>query len=264
MKKHNFKQKLLVLLSCITVISNMTFTTFAEEDEDATTSNSSQERVIQIAIPDEKGILQFYTGEEAQAIYNQIEKEAEQVIPIEEIESSAISSIESDEEIKPKGMFTYKYRFVTRSEGKKWGNNSRISAYACNGTSLQQSKTVSASASVSWGINVYLSGKFKEAFTAKVGYSWSQTSSFSDSLTVNVAPKKRVWLEFKPRLNYINGEAQKYYVSRGPRPTIVIAERKQVSSESPTTVKMNLGDNQIVSCPDGAYIWKEDGNYKFN
>lgn len=223
-------------------------------------TQSEEPKVIQIAIPDHNGNLILYTGENAQRVYNQLE--SNNYNPISKPSITKPVAIRDNRNTQ-NGMFTYKYRFVEDSSGTKWGTSKRVSSYAGNSTSVQQSKTINASTSVSWTINTTLSGKFDDAFTASVGSSWQNSSSFSEQFTINVASKKRVWLEFKPRLKYVTGEVQKYYTTRGPLSTTVIEERKSVSSTSPTSVKMTLA-GKTFSCPDGAYVWKEDSNYNSN
>ncbi len=224
-------------------------------------SGNEEATVVQVAIPDENGVFQFYTGTEAQMIYDELENQTDIEVPEESFVPESVE-VEDDNGLM-RGMFTYKYRFVQSSSGTKWGTSKRVSTYAGNGTSVQQSKTLNASTSVSWTINTSLSGKFNDAFTASVGSGWQNTSSFSEQFTINVAPKKRVWLEFKPKLKYVNGEAQKYYTTRGPISTTIIEERKSVSSTSPTQVRMTLAGKSFY-CPDGAYVWKEDNNYNSN
>jgi hypothetical protein len=228
----------------------------------AAATTNERARIIQVAIPNENGELQIYTGKDAQKIYENLDK---QVIPRLETETSQVNNplAVASNTNQLQGMFTYKYRFVQSTSGTKWGESKRISTYAGNGTSVQQSKSLNASTSISWSINTELSGSYKDAFSASVGSSWDNTSSFSEQFDINVAPKKRVWLEFKPKLKYVTGEVQKYYTTRGPIATTVIEERKSVSSTSPTKVKMTLAGKTFY-CPDGAYVWKEDGNYNSN
>lgn len=57
----------------------------------------------------------------------------------------------------------------------------------------------------------------------------------------------------------LNGESQKYYVTRGTKKVTVVESSKKVYSESPRTVTMQLGDKN-VKCPDGMYVWKESNN----
>lgn len=83
------------------------------------------------------------------------------------------------------------------------------------------------SASVSWNVNASLSGGYKDAFNAAVGSGWCGTKSFSETLTINVAPHKKIWLEFKPRVNFVNGESQKYYVTRGPKKLLLLKAAKR-------------------------------------
>ena len=64
---------------------------------------------------------------------------------------------------------------------------------------------ITVSSSTVWTINTSLSGKFKEVFEAQVGGSWSKNSSFSQSITANVGPYKRLWIEFSPLIRYVYG-----------------------------------------------------------
>ena len=61
------KRILLVIAGVGMLFSNGIFVTAQETESD--------ERVIQVAIPDENGELRYYTGEEAQKRYDQLEKQ---------------------------------------------------------------------------------------------------------------------------------------------------------------------------------------------
>lgn len=264
--KKILKELCIGLFTIVLLNSSNLVNVFAAENSSVSESEnlySNYEQVTQIAIPDENGNLRFYTGIEAQKIYNQIEKEN----VTEEINNNSLQGLfnydtyklSTNNGIDTCGMFTYKYRFVTSSKGTKYGSNRRISPILANGTSSKQSMEVSVSASVSWNVNASLSGGYKDAFNAAVGSGWCGTKSFSETLTINVAPHKKIWLEFKPRVNFVNGESQKYYVTRGPKKVTVVESSKKVYSESPRTVTMQLGDKN-VKCPDGMYVWKESNN----
>lgn len=258
MKAFKMKRLVLTFLSFATLMCATSLPINATNDNNSDETNEvTDERVVQIALPDENGEYQIYTGDEAQKIYDQIEAETN----YDEIAEASESASENDG-IDLLGMFTYKYRFVTSSEGKRYKSTRRITNYVCNQSSVAQSMSVSASTSISWTINCTLEGGFMSAFKSKVGASWSNTSSFTETFTLSVPSKKRMWLEFKPLVKYITGESQKYYVSRGTN-TTVIAERKQVSSESPTSVTKSIS-GKSCTVPDGAYIWKEDSNYNSN
>ena len=64
------KRILLVIAGVGMLFSNGIFVTAQETESD--------ERVIQVAIPDENGELRYYTGEEAQKRYDQLEKQTEE------------------------------------------------------------------------------------------------------------------------------------------------------------------------------------------
>lgn len=218
--------------------------------QDISSKGETEGEVIQVAIPDQNGNLKFYTGEDAKVLYNQAQNQTVEEIPKEEANKM------DDNIFHPDGMFTYKYRFVTKSSGTKYGASNRITQYLKNETNTKQSMSVEASTSVSWGIDVSLSGEFKDAFEASVGGNWKKTSSFRETLNVDVPAKSTVWLEFKPLLNYVNGEAQKYYVTRGPVKTTIIESRKSVYSTSPRHISINIGKKSIMG-PDGMYVWKQ-------
>ena len=65
-----FKRMLLVIAGVGMFFSNGIFVTAREPESD--------ERVIEVAIPDENGELRYYTGEEAQKRYDQLEKKTEE------------------------------------------------------------------------------------------------------------------------------------------------------------------------------------------
>ena len=161
------------------------------------------------------------------------------------------------DEIEPCGPFYYKYRFVKEHSGIKYGTSKRISNYLENRSSQPQRLQTNVSSSTSWQINASLTGKYKEVFEASIGGGWSNTSSFSQSIVMNVGPHKKMWLEFKPLLRFVSGKSQKYFIPRGPfRKRIVVMESKHVYSTSPRSVTIELG-NKKFSGTDGVYIWKE-------
>lgn len=256
------KHFLTVILVCA-IFSSAAINTFAEELPNE--PDSGGERVIQIMIPDGSGGYETFQGEQAEEVYAQLM--AQTIGSNDVVEPRGGITLPDSEKngnnVSPRGMFTYKYRFVKSASGTVYGTSQRISTYAGNATSVQQSKELAASASTTWSIDVTLTGKLKEVFEAAVGGSWEDSSSFSESLTVNVAPKKRVWLEFKPLYDYVSGKAEKYYETRGPISTTVVEESKAVYSKSPRTITITLAGKSFKA-PDGAYIWKEDSNYNSN
>jgi len=225
-------------------------------------ADTDEAKVVQIAIPDENGELQYYTGEEAQRLYDEIQEQTEDKLPetVDTLPETAKISLKENTAV-PSGMFTYKYRFVKSRSGTVYGKPERITNYLRNQTSVSQSMSISAYTQKTWSIDTTLTGKYKDAFSAAVGAGWQNTSTFTTELTVNVPSKRRVWLEFQPRYQYVKGEVQKYYVTRGPRKVMVIQERKAVYSKSPKTVNVKLGKKRTKG-PDGIYTWKEDRNYR--
>ena len=210
--------------------------------------------VVMIAVPNENGGLKYYTGNEAKSLYMQIMNPSSTNIS-RDVQELMELPIENDLELR--GPFTYRYRFVKESSGTKYGRSKRISNYLENRSSQTQNLQTSVSCSTSWYINTSLSGQFKKVFEASVGASWSRTSSFSQTITMNVGANKKMWLEFKPLLRYVSGKSQKYFIPRGPvKMKPIIVESKDVYSTSPKSISMTLG-NKTFTGTDGAYVWKE-------
>lgn len=214
--------------------------------------------IIMIAVPDSNGRLMYYTGNEAKEEYKRLTQQSDINADTEFIYDDIDepdSSIES--EAGPYGPFHYRYRFKLKSRGTRYGVQKRISNYLENRTTEKQQMTIGINATTSWSINASLTGKFKEVFNAAVGASWQDSSTISQTLVINVAPKSRVWMEFRPRLRYVSGRTEKYYIPRGPiskRPVVV--ESKAVYSTSPRTIIVQL-DTGSFRGTDGAYVWKQ-------
>lgn len=117
---------------------------------------------------------------------------------------------------------------------------------------------INISSRTDWSINTSLTGKFKEVFEAEVGGSWSKNSSFSQTITANVGPNKRLWIEFRPLIRYLSGKSQKYFIPRGPVPNKrpIVVESKSIYSTSPRNVYVTLGNRSFIAT-DGVYVWKE-------
>lgn len=242
------------------LLAGMLFFTAAPVFAGEITADVDEGKVYQIAIPDENGGLQYYTREEAQKLYDEIQEQTEDKL-LEKMD--AVSGMETDQEKEnaavSAGMFRYKYRFVTDSSGMVYGTAERLTNYLDNQTSVNQPMKIAPYIEESWSIDTELTGRYKEAFFAAVGEEWKNTSTFSTELTLDVPAKHCVWLEFQPRYHYVKGKVQKYYVNRGPKKVTVIQESKPVYSKSIKTVLVNF-DGKEVEVPDGVYIWKESGS----
>ena len=218
--------------------------------------------VVMVAIPDGSGKLNYYSGDDAKKVYTQIMQQSDKILEefseLEKVDKSfELPEIDVDPEIEPYGPFHYKYRFIKESSGKIYGTSKRISNYLENRTSQRQNLSASVRSSTTWTINTALTGGFNDAFKLSVGGSWSTNSSFSETISMNVGPNKKMWLEFRPLIRYVSGKAQKYYIPRGPiNKRAIVVESKSVYSTSPETVYMRLGDRSFMAT-DGAYVWRE-------
>lgn len=213
-----------------------------------------EEIVTMVAIVNSQGELDYYKGEEAQFLYEKMQANTldEEVNPI-----SRADNTDKGRKIEGIGAFQYKYRFVKEKSGTKYGSEKRISNFLENRTSQLQQLDLQMETSTSWSINISLTGKYKEAFDASVGSGWANTSSFSQGISVNVAPQKKAWVEFKPLLRYVSGKVEKYYIPRGPVNKIpVIVESKSVYSTSPKNIQVKFQE-ATFKATEGAFIWKE-------
>lgn len=261
------KKQIISIVAVIVIVSN----TFPSYSLASTSEEGASKRVLQMIVPQEDGTIRTYTGDEAQALYEEMQEEEKndenQVqltsdVSEEDNDTSDESDDTSDEgKDQIQGMFRYKYRFVKKSSGTKNGKSRRISNYLKNRTSKTQSMTVTGSTTQKWTISANLTGKYKKVFLSSVGASWQLNCGFTESLTVKVPPKKRVWLEFQPKYKYIKGESQKYYVTRGTTKKKIIEHKESVYSTSPKKITMSLGGSNFQG-PDGTYTWMQDNNYK--
>lgn len=249
------KKRIFILILSSLICFSMVGTVFAQTSQ----KDGEEEEILMLALPDGKGGMNYYEGEEAESIYksmNEEESRHQVLINEEKMQSNNIVS-EMDDLISLRGPFHYRYRFVKTSSGTSPGSSRRISNILINKTSRTQSLSMTAGESLSWSLKGSLSGKFYDVFKAYVGASWMSTSRFSTTLKINVAPHKKVWLEFKPLMNYISGHSEKYYVPRLPgKHKPVVVEDKYVYSISPRTIHTSLA-GKYLKVPDGAYIWKE-------
>lgn len=239
---------------CLSLIMLLFLTGFSSLNVYANSEDGEAGEVVMIVVPDSNGTLHQYTGSEAKAVYAQILQQSSISEPEESISSV---DLPIEDEIEPCGPFHYRYRFVKESSGVKYGPQRRISNPLENYSSETQQMQITASSRTDWTINTSLSGKFKEVFEAQVGGSWSKNSSFSQTITANVGPYKRMWIEFRPIIRYVSGKSQKYFIPRGPVPKRpIVVESKSVYSTSPRSVYVTLG-NQRFMATDGVYVWKE-------
>lgn len=156
-----------------------------------------------VAIPDGSGKLNYYSGDDAKKVYTQIMQQSDKILEefseLEKVDKSfELPEIDVNPEIEPYGPFHYKYRFIKESSGKIYGTSKRISNYLENRTSQRQNLSASVRSSTTWTINTALTGGFNDAFKLSVGGSWSTNSSFSETISMNVGPNKKMWLEFRP------------------------------------------------------------------
>jgi len=74
----------------------------------------------------------------------------------------------------------------------------RISQYVYNYTQDNVIRSVEASTTQSYTVNISLTTEKRAAFTATLGGSWSSSASYSDSITCQINPGYKSWIEFTP------------------------------------------------------------------
>ena len=214
-----FKKSLGFLFVLLSITATTSTTVFATENINP---DNATPRVIQVLIVSEDG-NEFYTGKDAERVFSEFNSTKIAAIPVE-IEEKTSGTIEEFKfDVHPLGAFSYKYRFLpdARNKTKVYGDYSIISDPWGNATSVQQTATISFTAKSSWSVNCNLTGKYKEVVEGSIGGDWGKEYSVETSHEQQVAPKKRVWLQYRPEYILHSGKAQKYYVARGSGVLIV-------------------------------------------
>lgn len=188
---------------------------------------------------------------ERQSISEDIEQRA--------AEESAMQAI-SEDEIETRGPFHYKYRYL---ESKRTNDVERtelektVTNKLRNTSSTQQTYTLNLSVSQSWTISPSVTGNYEDAVKATLGGSWGKSYSKSESLSVNVKPKKTVWVTFVPIMDKSVGKAQKYYIPRGGVSKDPIVEKSyDVTTYNPKYLTSKIGPFTMKSVY-GVYVWHE-------
>lgn len=250
-------KRFLSMVLALSAISTMSMSAFAA---DTVESDDSAPRVLQVLIVSESG-NELYTGEDAERVFSELNNLQTPTAPAVLDETSIEVSSLPESSIEPNGAFSYKYRFLPdENDGTKvYGSYSIISDPWGNATSVQQSATISFTATSSWSVNCTLTGKYKEVVEGAIGGDWGKEYTVETSHEQNVAPKKRVWLQYRPEYILHSGQAQKYYITRGTGILIVETSKDvDIREAYMRNVTMN---GKTYELPAGAYVWCEDSDY---
>lgn len=218
----------------------------------------ANEEVIRVDIPDEKGGYSSLYGKDAQLWYescvNETEKEIKEIQQIEENKQTNI-------DISLRGPFTYKYRYIEEKrtkDVKREDLKRNITNKLENRSSVMQTYSLSFKVSQSFEINSAVSGKYKDAVLAYLGSSWNKSYEKSETITVNIPPRKSLQVEFIPIMDKSTGYAQKYYKTRGSGnlSKTIVENSIQVITYSPKYTECKVG-NKYMKTIYGVYIWKE-------
>lgn len=250
----NFFKRFLCLALALAFTAALSLPVFAVG---AAEQSDSEPRVLQALIVDEDG-SQLYTGEEAERVFEELDS-----VQTTDAEEPSVVDMQqlSDDAVEPYGAFRYKYRFVPdeKDQTKVYGASRIISEPFANATSLTQKATLGLSARSSWSVNCKLTGKFKDTAEASIGGDWTKSYSGTATWEISVAPKKRVWIQYRPGYIMHSGKVQKYYKTRGTGITIVESSEK-VDIREAYERKLTL-KNKTYKMPAGTYIWCEDNDY---
>lgn len=254
-------KKLLTLALSATMLMGMGTTAFASEDLSESINNDS--KVLQVLIVSDSGNF-LYTGEEAQIAYENINElqffDSNSLISA--MPSNNVTIEDNNDILGPQRSFSYKYRFVPDSDNgdKFYGSYSIISDPMGNATSRDQSSTFSFTATSAWSVNCSLTGKYEDVVEATIGGDWSEEYSATHAVDFTVAPKTRVWLQYKPEYIKHSGSAQKYYTPRYQDYPIIIESSQDVDIDEAYERTVTLAGTKLT-LPAGAYVWCEDSDY---
>lgn len=255
MKKRS--QKVFSVIMALTMAFALSVSAFAtgqiaEEDN----SNS----VTRVYLPNPDGTYSVLEGEEAQAWYNEALAETEERIEQESAMLSATNSMGDSIGEPMRGPFHYKYRYI---ESKHTTNVRRTDLERAvtneleNNTSRDQSYKMTISVSQSWTVSPSLSSQYKNAITATLGASWGETYETNEEISVTIPSHKTCWMTFIPIMDKSEGQAQKYFIPRGPfSDTPFVEESYDVVTYAPKYLNIQVG-SKTTQGVFGAYIWHE-------
>lgn len=251
------KKILACLFWAIFGVCLLTIPTFAAENIGGEPVDRSG-TVTYISIPNEDGTFTTLEGKEAQEWYDRAVREGKQRESMLESEYSG-EGVKSEAETR--GPFHYKYRYressnrknVERTELEKTVTNK-----IRNDSSSQQSYQLSLSVSQSWSVSPSVEGKYKDAIKAKLGGSWGKSYSKTDSFTINVKPRKTVWVTFIPIMDESKGKVQKYYIPRGGlSKDEIVVKSTNVVTYNPKYLTVPIGKFIKTKSVYGVYVWHE-------
>ena len=152
----------------------------------------------------------------------------------------------------------YDFRYVYREDAYIAGClrtdlTRRISNEYVNLTSVDQTVSLSWSCTQDFTMSadVEISGKWLKAVTTTLGASWTDSVSASSSYNITIAPGKKVWLEFTPRMDRSYGTISKYLTTTGGR---LLVEERWIDTYRTTYIYSAALRTYV---PDGIYTFKE-------
>lgn len=245
MKKPTLFAVVLLVITCFTS------TTVNAEEREATRTVR-----VEIVIDGKSTILE---GEEAQNYVNQKALEEKRMLELKrEMSKSLFQKPETYEKSKvTPNTVSYYYVYDQRGYNENAHRPSlkkRITEIWKNSSSITQSHSFSYTSSAAWSINADVTGKFKDAVTSKLGGSWTNSTGATDSVTMNVAPGKTMYMTFYPIMKNSWGYSQKWMRGRYSFPDTKM-EEVWVDTYSPKSV---YNPKLKKNVPDGVYEWVEE------
>lgn len=217
-------------------------------------ASSCDEVVTVISV--ENGEPSVYTGEEAkQFLVEQrlLDAEIEQSTA-RNLHQSFLRSAVLQEEIQPNNAYGFRYVYeeteyaLSRVPVSDKADQQRICKFKL---SESNGNAFLLSCTQEFTINAGITGEWLKAVKAELGASWTNSVSASSSYNITIAPGKKMWLEFTPRMNQSYGAVRKYLTTTGPKPLI---ETKMVNTYSPIFI---YSASMETNAPDGIYTFKE-------
>lgn len=252
------KRKVLAgLFGAMILVYLLSMPTFAAENM-AGESVDRSGTVTYICTPNGDGTFTTLEGEEAQAWYDKSVREGELRVAMLK---SEYSDKNTNPEAETRGPFHYRYRYRESSSRKNVDRNElerTVTNKLKNNSSSQQSYVLKLSVSQGWTVSPSVDSKYKDVITAKLGGSWGKTYSITDSFTVNVKPRKTLWVTFVPIMDESKGKVQKYYIPRGGiSKDEIIVKSTNVVTYNPKYLTVPIGRLIKTKSVYGTYIWHE-------
>ena len=250
-----FNKKLLSIILCISLMFTLGGYLVSAQEVD-----NDEPRIVKIIVV-ENGTAYELEGQAAQDyLKNEEEKLIQTEAKLAELArtSALMKSAPSPTNATLNNIWigpTYSYKFEETSRTDNvlvqyW--KKRITEEYVNNSSVNQNVTLSYSVTQGADIEASLSAAYKDYLTSTLKASGHYSSSASGTYSMTIAPHKKMWISFTPRMNYVYGNL--YTITRYNIFWSVTSEPTFTHFKETSTIYNSILRKNV---PDGVYTFEE-------